>query len=123
MSIEWAGTDEFSQWLNTVPDLTLRAVEGAVYTEAEVIMGKAKRRTPVDTGRLAATGHVKPPQTRNGKVEVELAYGTDYAIYVHEILTASHPVGQAKFLESAVNEAAPEFAARLKADVLDRIGR
>jgi hypothetical protein len=120
--MKWSGTDEFTRWLNDTPADTMRAVEGALFTEAEVMMGVSKRRTPVDTGRLRSTGHVKPPQTRGGKTEVVLGYGTDYAIYVHE-RPARHPVGQAKYLESAVLEGAVGLAARLKADVLDRIGK
>lgn len=119
--MKWEGTDEFTRWLNETPGVTVKAVEGALFTEAEVIMGVAKRRTPVDTGRLRSSGHVKPPTTRSGKSEVILGFGTDYAVYVHE-RPARHTVGQAKYLESAVLEAAPGYRARLKADVLDRIG-
>jgi hypothetical protein len=51
-----------------------------------------------------------------------LAFGTDYAVYVHENLQAHHPVGQAKFLESAMTEAAPTLAERVAARVKAAIG-
>ena len=35
---------------------------------------------------------------------VAVGFAADYAIYVHENLQAHHPVGQAKFLESAARE-------------------
>ena len=108
--------------MKETPGIVVKDVKAALYLEGEDIMAVSVRRTPVDTGDLKATGHVKLPQEKGGTVTVELAYGTDYAIYVHEILSATHPTGQAKYLESAVKEAASGFGGRLKARVLDRIG-
>lgn len=85
----------------------------ALREEAEIEMTEAKRRTPVDTGLLRSTGQVDEP-TRSGKtLRVDLKFGTEYAVYVHENLEALHPVGQAKFLESTLNESAPFMLKRL----------
>ena len=119
----WEGIDDFSQWLRDTPGVVVKDVEAAIYQEGNNIMGVSKRRTPVKWGNLKGSAHVKLPKTRGGKTSVELAYGTDYAIYVHEILTNEHPVGQAKFLESAVKEGMPGFIGRMKNRVLDRIGK
>jgi len=119
--MKWQGTDQFTRWLNETPAVTQKHLEGALFTEGEVVMGVAKRRTPVRFGTLKSTGHVKPPETKGGVTSVTLGYGTDYAIYVHE-RPANHPIGQMKFLESAVLEAGPGMSQRLKKDVLDRIG-
>lgn len=83
----------------------------AIREEAELIMTEAKRRTPVLTGALRASGHVVEKPDGAG-----LAFGgpaAPYAVYVHENLEAFHRVGQAKFLESAVNEAVPGMAERI----------
>ena len=121
--MRWEGADEFARFLRETPAVTAKDVEAALLQEAENAMGVSIRRTPVDTGNLRATGHVKPPERRGGTVTVLLAYGTDYAIYVHEILTSNHPVGRAKFLESAVKDQAKGMGRRMKTHVLDRIGK
>lgn len=67
----------------------------------EEIMADSVRRTPVDTGRLRSTAYVAPPRLA-GDWTVELGYGTNYAVAVHERTEASHSTGEAKFLENAV---------------------
>ena len=126
----WEGTDEFSKWLHETPGVTVKDVEAALHQEGENIMGVSKRRTPVDQGPLRASAHVKLPKTTGGKTSVTLAYGTDYAVYVHEIVShrvtqgpVYHKVGQAKFLESAVNEGEKGMVDRLRRRVLGRIGK
>lgn len=123
MTVEWEGLDKFQRFLRDTPKMVRRDVEAALFREGENIMGKSKMETPVDLGPLRASAHVKPPKTRRGKTEVILAYGTKYAVFVHEILTARHTVGKAKFLESAVKDAAKGFGGRLKRRILDLIGR
>ena len=122
MAVEWEGVDGFSRWLKETPGITVRAVEEATYREGERVMGASKRRTPVDTGRLRSTGHATPPETRGGVTTVSLNYGTDYAIYVHE-RPAHHNVGRAKFLESAVYDAAADFTKRIKATIEEVVSR
>jgi hypothetical protein len=122
MTVKWTGIDEFSRFLRETPGLVMKDLEAALSEEAENVMGVSKRRTPVDTGRLRSTGHVKPAERKSGGVSVTLAYGTDYAIYVHEI-PASHASGQSKYLESAVKDNAKGMPGRLRKRVLDRIGK
>jgi len=88
----------------------------ALHTEAEFVMTNAKERTPVEFGVLKASGQTHPPKVKAGEVSVALTFGGDareYAIYVHENLHAFHPVGEAKFLERAVLEAAPHLPSRV----------
>lgn len=71
---------------------------------AERVMADAKRRTPVRTGTLRNSGHVKEANASG----FELVYGgpaAPYALYVHENLKARHRVGEAKFLEKAMAQA------------------
>lgn len=52
-----------------------------LFGKAEEVMTIAKRMTPLETGRLRSTGFVR----RVGKDVVELGFGTNYALFVHEI--------------------------------------
>jgi hypothetical protein len=91
-------------------------VKSALYQEAQIEMTESKKRCPVDTGILRASGFVAEPEVDGENISVTLSYGgaaVDYAIPVHENLEAFHPVGEAKFLESVLNESAPHMAERL----------
>lgn len=70
---------------------------------AERMMTTAKRRTPVDTGALRASGRVYRGMI-SPRVTVMLGFHTSYAAAVHENLYAKHPHGQAKYLSSAVED-------------------
>jgi hypothetical protein len=97
------------------------AAAGAIRVEHERIMTTAKRRTPVDTGALRASGHVQPTRVEAGGRLVSVGgFGgpaAPYAVVVHEDLTARHPVGQAKFYETSVLEAQRDMAERLAAHI------
>lgn len=89
---------------------------GALRVEAEVEMTESKRRVPVEHGTLRASGFVAT--SRNGSnLSAVLSYGgaaEDYAIVQHERLDFLHPRGgQAKYLESVLNESRPFMLARL----------
>lgn len=100
-------------------------VGAAIYQEAQIEMTEAKRRTPVKTGTLRASGLVARPVRSGRNISVTLSFGgaaKDYAIYVHENLEAYHgnppfKGGQAKFLESTLDESAPYMRARIAARV------
>lgn len=113
-----------------------KALGAAIYTEANNIMAASKRRVPVDTGTLKASGYVTRPQKVGDQILVELGYGgaaSKYALYVHEIpspeegaphpeqwtpgkRTARHdPPTTWKYLERPVNERAPQIAANVLA--------
>lgn len=79
-------------------------------------MTESKRRVPVDTGTLRASGFVMEPERSGRNISVTLAYGgpaEGYAVVVHEDLDAFHPHGQAKYLESVLKESQPHMRARL----------
>lgn len=102
-------------------------VEEALYHEAQIEMTEAKRRTPVWNpdrkvppghvpGSLRASGMVHEPERHGRKISVDLTFGdsaVDYAVFVHEDLEAEHATGQAKFLQSVLEESAPHMAQRI----------
>lgn len=91
-------------------------VASALYVEGQIEMTESKRRCPVDTGTLRASGFVAEPMRSGKNISVTLSYGgaaETYAIIVHEDLEANHRVGQAKFLESVLNESRSSMAERI----------
>lgn len=107
------GTRRLQRNLARAGGLAQRGLEAGLVREANAIMTESKRQTPVDTGRLRASGTVMPPESRGSGVSIEMGYGTRYAIFVHEIMTAHHPVGNAKFLERPLLAAEKGMADRL----------
>lgn len=89
----------------------------AIYMEAQIELTEAKKRVPVDTGTLRASGFVTTPEIGPGdRISVRIGFGgaaSDYAVYVHENLEAYHANGQAKYLESVLNESAQFMMARI----------
>jgi len=91
-------------------------VGAALYQEAQIEMTESKRRVPVDTGVLRASGLVDVPQSDGRNITVTLSYGgaaETYAIIIHEDLEMFHRVGQAKYLESVLDESRPYMLGRI----------
>jgi hypothetical protein len=108
MDLQIEGLDTVRQELRELAAKVGAAIVPALRAEAEAIMTVAKERTPVQTGALRASGRVEVEDA-----SVAMSFGgpaIGYAVFVHENLQAHHPVGQAKFLESAVTEALPTLA-------------
>jgi hypothetical protein len=99
-----------------------KAAERALYRFAQIEMAEMKRRTPVETGTLRDSGIVDRPEWKGDALQIELGFGgaaEEYALFVHEDLEAFHKVGQAKFMESVLNESEPYFAERVGKDIAD----
>lgn len=114
--IDLTGDRELIRRLRALGDRILPAAASALHQEHERIMTEAKTRTPVETGALRNSGRVSSPEIRGSVVISEGGFGDSavkYAIHVHERLDLRHPVGQAKFYESVVLEAASGMEARL----------
>lgn len=87
-----------------------------LFEAGNMIVTEAKRRVPVDLGALKGSGYVTAPTATPGGTNVEVGFGgpaAGYAIYVHEDLSAHHPVGEAKYLERAVEAKAPAAFAHI----------
>lgn len=118
MPVEITGLTELERALAQIGAQAVDLAANALEAEAEIEMTEAKRRTPVDTGALRASGHVGRAKRDAGEITVRLSFGgpsAPYAVYVHENLEAYHPTGQAKFLEGTLAESAPHLASRVAA--------
>ena len=105
-------------------DITIPIAAAAALTaEAMAIQNVSMKRTPVDVrkgtaggGTLRGSHEVSTPFWSGTDVEVVIAVGAgaeSYAVIQHENMAYRHAVGQAKFLESAVHEAAESMAQNL----------
>ena len=91
--------------------MTVRAkVAAALKAEMMLVLEEAKSRVPVDTGALRDSGRVEIEDNGSGPIRARITFGNEtvhYAVEVHENIQAHHPRGgEAKYLESALNEEA-----------------
>lgn len=101
--IELDGMDRVLRLLVLGGAAAVREVGKALYWEANEAFNKSQGLVPVATGRLKSSGRVEMPKQEAGGVSVEIAYGTPYALAVHERLDTHHASPtQAKFLEQPV---------------------
>jgi len=84
------------QNLDQIIDVVLK---DELYKMGQHLRSESVKECPVDTGRLRASATITPVQKKEDKYFVEVGYGTDYAIYVHERTELHHTVGKAKYLE------------------------
>lgn len=114
--IKFTGVNEMLATLRRVVATMPNEVAKALYAEAQIEMTESNRRVPVKFGVLRASGFVQDPEQNGKNISVTLGYGgaaKDYAIPVHENLEAHHPHGQAKYLESVLNESRPYMLTRI----------
>lgn len=90
-----------------------KQVGAAMWQTAQDIHRVAAPRTPVDTGHLRRSYVVDKPRIKGGEITVLIGYSAHYALWVHERTEMSFRVGGAKFLSSAVDEAAKTFAQKV----------
>lgn len=101
-----------------------REVREGVDKELQVMMIRSLAATPIRTGALRNSAQTHKARHEGGAVTGSVSYGgegsVDYALYVHEDVTASHaPPTQAKFLETAAIETSKDMDSRMA----DRIQR
>jgi hypothetical protein len=101
-------------------------VSAELYQFAEEVMTDSKAVVPMDTGALAATGQVHPPEIDGDEISIELGYGdaaVGYAIYVHENLDPgvnwTRPGSGPKYLENPLKAKQDDLPQRL-ADAFTR---
>lgn len=114
MAVAWKYTPPR---VNAVPVIAA-AADKAADAAAHVVLDESQQLVPVDTGALRASGRVVVEEGASAAI----TYGdddaagrggrdtNDYVVPVHERLDAHHPIGQAKFLESALHSGAERAA-------------
>lgn len=77
------------------------AVEASSWEEMRLVMNESQKLCPVEFGFLRGSGYVSDPViTADGTILISVGYSSEYAVYVHEIVTNYHkPPTMAKFLE------------------------
>lgn len=145
--------DRFRTELSAIPSQILQAAAAQFTEEAEETITDAKTTlVPKDTGNLANSGTVLPPEFQGLSVTVRYGFGgpaASYAFWVHELtdifgLTpgggsrTTSPrrfrrvrgkrverkfVGQAKYLETAIDDRAPGRRERLAAGIRRKLRR
>ena len=106
ISIRIENIEEVQRFLESRPARTREELNRAVKKTALLVSGEAKRRTPVDTGRLKTSIKSK---TSKRELAGEVFTEVRYAIPVHENLRARHTVGEAKYLERAAKQSVPKI--------------
>jgi hypothetical protein len=87
---------------------------------AEHVRGVSVARTPIQYGDLRSSQTVVP--ATESELQSAVVSDLDYAVPVHENLTARHPTGQAKFLESASLESIAEVERIISAAIRRKLG-
>ena len=87
------------------------------------ILRESTTRVPVDTGFLRASGRMKVYKANKYGASGFIGYHAPYAIYVHEILTNRHPVGEAKYLENSITALTPFFFQQLERRIKNAFSR
>jgi hypothetical protein len=98
IKIEIKNLDKIRASLLKSPQIVGKHIQKAINESIIELDAEGKRRTPVDTGRLRNSY-----EQRYGRLYGEIYVSASYAIYVHEMLRNRHKVGEAKFLENAIN--------------------
>jgi hypothetical protein len=130
-AVDLIGFDDVVRRLTALADDGTEAVADALHEELQEVMDFSRDvLCPEETGRLRETAYLSEPKVRkDGNIQFVMSYGTDingtepapYALFVHEDLEASHEEPtQAKFLESALEEAEPGFSHRVGVRVRTR---
>jgi hypothetical protein len=115
VSIKWDDSKIVSN-LRSLKQAAPGEIARALYQETQIEATECKRRCPVDTGALRSSIHVEGPAQSGRKIMTLIVCGgqaAPYAIFVHENLSAHHPVGEAKFIESTLLESSPHMADRV----------
>jgi hypothetical protein len=124
--LHWTGANEIAKRMRRIakemPDVLLKAS----IAEANIELTEMRRRTPVEFGPLRAS--LTMTAKREGtQVTIEFGAGgpsAPYAIYVHERTELFHRIGEAKFIERPLKEAAPHWNERIARRInLSRMNR
>ena len=108
LSIDMPGVNQVQAGLTSLPTNMNDFIRPAMDNWANEVLTRAKALVPSRTGRLRDSGQVLPTEMKGGALQVGIGFGDRkkvwYASIVHERMDVRHPTGQAKFLETPLNE-------------------
>lgn len=115
VELEVANINKIAASLQFLGDDVAAVAMAAAIKEAQHELPMTRVLVPFDTGQLFLSGRVEMPDPEAGTLAAGIAYGgpagaglneedVDYALPVHEDLAAHHPHGQAKFVESVIQQ-------------------
>lgn len=126
-SIKWLDREPLARMLAEAGDEIVPALAQALYEEGQLAFAESQRLVPRDTGTLAGSGTLEPPDTTGTAVTVRLGYGgaaSDYALIVHEDPNATHTGGRTfKYLEVPVLARVPKLEQNVAARINRILGR
>ena len=104
LKIKIKNLDKLVRGLREFPPELKTEIGKAIMKSAYLVEGKSKPITPVLTGQLRGS-----IASKFSSFQAIIQPNKEYAIYVHENLTAHHPVGEAKFMEKGAKQAEPQI--------------
>ena len=101
------------------------AVEASSWEEMRLVMNESQKLCPVEFGFLRGSGYVSDPVIMaDGTILISIGYSSEYAVYVHEIVTNYHkPPTMAKFLELPLIYRRDRMLRNIIARINSRLGR
>lgn len=99
--MEVVGVPELQEAMRAQERAMAAAWSMALKAGALLIQRDSVKRTPLEFGTLRKSCGTRA-MGAGWETEVMVFYTASYAIYVHEILSNNHPIGEAEFLKKAV---------------------
>ena len=111
MKFTFTGAAEMQRKIQEEIERKKRQMGEGMRAEMERVAEKARDAVPVKTGALRDSIHATGPEFKGDRIEVGVVAGEglDYAVVVHEDLSAHHEHGGAKFIERPLLESANEI--------------
>jgi len=103
------GVSEVVSALTKKNSCVAERLKRALTNAAGEVIAESTKITPIKTGELRSRTFIDSPKVSNNST-MDIAFGYEkngqtfdnlYSVYVHERTELHHPVGQAKFLETA----------------------
>lgn len=95
----------FDAFCDTFP----MAVAQGLWAWGELVLTEAVKRAPLQTGRLRRSAFQTPTRRQGSSWVIYLGFGAKHAVEVHERTDIPRAVGEAKFLEHALQQLAPSI--------------
>lgn len=125
ITVECTCPEEMAELMRQFASNFPRETSNASWEEMRLVMNESQKLCPVEFGNLRGSGYVADPVIMaDGTILLSIGYSSEYAVYVHEIVTNYHkPPTMAKFLELPLIYRADRMMRNIVARVNSKIGR